>query len=198
MDNVLNNRIQVVRYLFYFVTKSFLISVLFFIVFITLLFFVYFIDLMFHNNNPLFGAYVIVSPSMVPTIQINDAIVIHREDNDNYQVGDIITFSSSDIRYKGLTITHRIVDKATDFNGINSRYKTKGDNNPIADAAVVKTNDIYGKVLFKIPKIGYLQSFFEKPINFFLCLLIPGMMFVGYEAIRIIGLFFFGKLKSVS
>ena len=30
------------------------------------------------------------------------------------------------------------------------------DNNPIIDAAEVHTNEIYGRVLFKIPKIGYL------------------------------------------
>lgn len=194
----MDDRFQTIRYIINFVTRSFLISLMFFIVFVTVLFFIYFVDLMFHNNNPLFGAYVIVSPSMVPTIQINDAIVIHREKNDNYQVGDIITFSSSDIRYKGLTITHRIIKKMTNNQGISSNYKTKGDNNAVADAAVVKTDDIYGKVLFKVPKIGYLQSFFEKPVHFFLCLLIPGIIFVIYETVRILFMFVFEKMRTIT
>ena len=96
------------------------------------------------------------------TIMINDAIVIKRVDNDKYKIGDIITFISSDSNYKGLTITHRVVDKLA-VGEKNSIYTTKGDNNRVIDPATVSTRDIYGKVLFKIPKIGYMQDFFSKP-----------------------------------
>ena len=173
------------QYLLYFITRSFLLSILCFICFITMLFIFYFVDLSFHYDNPLFGAYVIVSPSMVPTIKINDAIVIRRVDHDDYNVGDIITFSSSDVQYRGVAVTHRIVDKVVEEEGKKSRYTTKGDNNTVVDPAYVKTDDIYGRVLFKIPKIGYIKSFLSKPTNFFLCLLIPVMMFFVYEILRI-------------
>ena len=76
------------------------------------------------NKQPLFGAYIIISPSMVPTINVEDAIIIQRKEADELKVGDIITFTSSDPRYSGLTITHRIVgiekSKKEDIYFINS------------------------------------------------------------------------------
>ena len=41
----------------------------------------------------------------------------------------------------------------------NYTYRTKGDNNIAADTALVNGNKIHGKVLFKIPKIGYIYNF---------------------------------------
>ena len=157
------------------------------------LFFIYMGDLLlFSNNNqmknPLFGAYVIVSPSMVPTISVNDGIVIKRVDNDQYDVGDIITFVSNDANYKGLLVTHRIVHKKS-ISKNESIYTTKGDNNSLEDSAYVMTDAICGKVLFRIPKIGYVKDFFSKPIHYFLCLLIPAFIFVFYDIHRIISLF---------
>lgn len=176
-------------YLSKIVIKAFLIAVLCVVGFSALIFSCYYVDLLVNVKNgnektPLFGAYVIVSPSMVPTIKVNDAIVIKRIDDDKYNVGDIITFNSSDVRYNGLTVTHRIVDKqATNIN--SSIYTTKGDNNPVIDPTAVKTDAIYGKVLFKIPRLGYFQNFISKPSNFFICILIPALIVLIYDGYRI-------------
>lgn len=171
------------------VVRAFLIAVLCVVGFSALVFSCYYVDLLVNvkngkETNPLFGAYVIVSPSMVPTIKVNDAIVIKRVDGDQYNVGDIITFNSSDVRYNGLTVTHRIVDKQV-TGAQNSLYTTKGDNNPVVDPTAVKTNAIYGKVLFKIPKLGYFQSFLSKPSNFFICILVPALIVLIYDGLRI-------------
>ena len=105
-----------IKYFFHFVSKALLYSVvcLFFIVII--LFLIYFVDKVYNEKKhtgkrPLFNAYVLVSPSMVPTIRINDAVVVFRCNPKNLKVGDIITFSSTDPSYSGLTVTHRIVAK---------------------------------------------------------------------------------------
>lgn len=177
------------KYLSHFITRSFLIAIICFIVILIFLFIIYCVDLFINtkngnNKNPLFNAYVIVSPSMVPTIKINDAVVIRRLDG-NYKVGDIVTFLSSDINYDGLTITHRIVDKGK-TNGNKLFYTTKGDNNVVSDATPVFNDAIYGKVIFKIPKIGYVHSFLSKPSNFFLCILIPTTIIIIYDLLRIV------------
>lgn len=182
------------RFIAYFIFRAFLISVFVSFCLLGIVIVCYFADLLFHikkgdSTIPLFNAYVIVSQSMVPTIKINDAIVIKRMDNDNYNIGDIITFSSSDVNYKGLAVTHRIVDKKS-YGYNESVYKTKGDNNVIVDPAVVKTEDIYGRVLFKIPKFGYIQTFFSKPSNFFFVLLIPTFVVLFYDIFRIIFMLF--------
>ena len=184
-----NSFIKNTGYLSKIVVKAFLIAILCVVGVSALVLSCYYVDLLVNvkngkESNPLFGAYVIVSPSMVPTINVNDAIVIKRIDNDKYNVGDIISFNSTDIRYSGLTVTHRIVEKKSNGNN-NSIYTTKGDNNPVIDSAAVKTDAIYGKVLFKIPKLGVFQSFISKPSNFLLCILFPALIVLIYDGFRI-------------
>lgn len=178
-----------VHYLAHFVVKSFLIAIFCCLLIFGILVACYFGDLFLNvkrgdYKNPLFNAYVIVSPSMVPTISINDAIIVKRVDDDDYDIGDIITFSSDDVNYKGLTVTHRIVNKQQVSND-SSFYTTKGDNNYANDPALVATDAIYGRVLFKIPKLGYLQKFLAKPVNFVLCILVPAFLVIIYDLSRI-------------
>lgn len=178
-----------VKYLSHFVARAFLIAIICFLTLFGLVLFAYMGDLVLNMKNgtlknPLFSAYVIVSPSMVPTIQINDAIVVKRIDYDKYNIGDIITFSSSDINYEGLAVTHRIVNKER-YSSDESIYTTKGDNNNIVDPATVKTSSIYGRVVLKIPSIGYARDFFSTPWHFFACLLIPTVLIIIYDLIRI-------------
>ena len=174
----------------YFYFYTFLRLALFLLLLFLLTFFVFYIADLYLNvysgkhQNPMFGFYIIVTPSMVPTINVNDIIVVKRINNDRYNIGDIISFSSSDMNYNGLTITHRIVDKKNISYG-NSIYTTKGDNNYLNDPSKVLTSHIYGKVLFKIPKMGYVRSIFSSPINYFICLLIPAFLFILYEILRI-------------
>ena len=178
------NNTHFFRYLVHFVARAFLIAILCFILLFGSIIFIYLGDLFIHikdgdTTNPLFSAYVIVSPSMVPTIMINDAIIVKRVDHDQYRVGDIITFNSSDSNYEGLAITHRIVNKEK-RNEYISTYTTKGDNNQMVDANSVYTSMINGKVLFRIPKIGYFYNFLSNPINFIICM-------VGCVVVLILG-----------
>ena len=181
-------KISTVRYLSFFITRAFLIAVLLMMSFSCLILIGYFGDYYLNekkgNNSPLYGAYIIVSKSMVPTINVNDAIIIKRIDNDNYKIGDVITFNSSIPENEEVAVTHRIIDK-TENKKNSSLYTTKGDHNVAKDDALVKTEDIYGKVLFKIPCVGYIQGFFSKPKNFLLTLLIPTFLFIIYELGRI-------------
>ena len=165
--------------------RFFLILILFFI---CSFFILYIFDLFFNvysgkYQNPMFGFYIIVTPSMVPTINVNDGIVIKRVNHDGYNIGDIISFDSSDLVFNGLTVTHRIVDKEIISND-KSFYTTKGDNNYINDPSKVSTDSIYGKVILIIPKMGYIRNVFSSPINYFICLLVPALLFVIYEIIR--------------
>ena len=189
MEGRLENPFDKIKYLSHFILRAFLLAIVCLIVVLGFVFCLYFGDILINSNNPnykspLFNGYVIVSQSMVPTININDAIIVKRVDHDKYKVGDIISFSSSDTYYKGLTVTHRVINKEN-VNKDSSIYTTKGDNNLVADYAGVKTDQIYGRVLFIIPKIGYIHTFFSKPSNFFGCLLIPILMIIGYDALKI-------------
>lgn len=182
--------LQKMYYYAHFLTKSFLLAVMTLIILVFSFLTFYFGDLMYNvksgnYKSPLLSAYVIASPSMVPTIKVNDAVIIKRVNNDNLQVGDIITFANDDLNVNGYTITHRIVGKEQTSNG-EYIYYTKGDNNNREDNGIVKKEDIYGKVILKIPKIGFIQNFITKPTGFFISILVPMTLFVFYELIRVL------------
>ena len=167
-----------------FVLRAFLIALLCLLLGFGLIMVVYLGDLLIKDKSPLFSTYVIVTPSMVPTIEIDDAIVVKRVDNDKYRVGDIITFESNDSNYEGLAVTHRIVEKHS-LGDSTSVYTTKGDNNKVIYPVSVKTDSIYGKVLFKVPSVGKIKEFFSHPANYLKCLLIPAIIFFIYNMTKI-------------
>lgn len=177
------------RYLVYFITRAFLISVVCMLLILGVVFTAYFGD-MFLNvrsgnyKNPLFNGYIIISQSMVPTIKINDAIIVKREADQRYTIGDIISFFSTEYDRNGIVVTHRIIDK-TFVRDKKSLYSTKGDNNSVADKDMIPTDSIYGKVLFIIPKLGYVQKFLSSPINFICCIIIPALVIIVLDFIRV-------------
>ncbi len=182
-------KIKNIFYLSHFMAKAFLMAVFGIMTLICLVAIVYFGDIFINLHRgeykyPLFGAYVIATPSMTPTINVKDGVLVKRSSKNELKIGDIITFSSSDLRYSGLIITHRIVEKEKLKSG-DVAYRTKGDNNRSVDDATVLVDNIYGRVIFKVPKIGYVKDFFAQPLNFILVFVgVIAIVFV-YDGIRI-------------
>lgn len=171
------------------ILRSCLVAVFFILISLFGLFAICWIDSFYNSSrgvskNPLLGAYVVVTESMIPTIKVNDAIVVKRVKDNTLNIGDIITFSSNDTRYNGLTITHRIVGKQLGDDG-NYLYRTKGDNNVLEDTAIVNLSSIYGKVIFKLPKIGYACRFVMSPFGLIVSVVSPVLLVVLYEGYRI-------------
>lgn len=170
-----------------------LYSILAIIGIIAIMFIAYFIDQRIgmkngENRSPLFGAYVIISNSMVPTINVQDAVVTMRVTEKNIKVNDIITFVSKDIETRGTPITHRVVgivyeDPETKDKVIG--YRTKGDHNNTQDFAIIKPDEVLGKVYLRIPMIGYIQMFLTKPIGWLVAIVIPCLLIIGNDIIKI-------------
>ena len=184
-----NDIMSKIHYLLYFVTRAFLIAILCLLFLICIFCAIYFGDLFLNvktgnYKSPLFNGYIIVSESMVPTIRVNDAIVVKRESHDKYEVGDIISFFSTEYQEEGMIVTHRIVDKSF-IDSAYSSYRTKGDNNPIPDREAIHTDSIYGKVVFIIPQLGKIQSIVSQPKYFILCLFLPAGVVIGYNLFKL-------------
>lgn len=175
--------------IYHFIAEVFLYSLLIIIIVAALMFALYFLDMIKNIKSgnykqPLFGAYVIISPSMEPTIKVEDAVVIKRKNKGDLKTGDIITFLSSDSRYAGLTVTHRIVGVEKGEDG-SIYYRTKGDNNNTEDSTLVKHDNVYGKVILKIPKIGYIKYVLSTAFGWILLVVIPCLGIVIYDVIKI-------------
>ena len=180
---------EVVQFFFHFFTKVILYVIFILLILIFLLFIFYFGDLLYNIHSgedkpPLFGAYVIVSPSMVPTIHVQDAIVIKRVDLVDIKQGDIISFLGTDSYYSGKVITHRVIgiEKSSDGQFL---YRTKGDNNNVADGSLVNEDNVYGKVIFRIPMLGYVRKFLMTYFGWILCIVLPLLYLILSEVIRV-------------
>ena len=180
---------EVVQFFFHFFTKVILYVIFILLILIFLLFIFYFGDLLYNIHSgedkpPLFDAYVIVSPSMVPTIHVQDAIVIKRVDLVDIKQGDIISFLGTDSYYSGKVITHRVIgiEKSSDGQFL---YRTKGDNNNVAGGSLVNEDNVYGKVIFRIPMLGYVRKFLMTYFGWILCIVLPLLYLILSEVIRV-------------
>ena len=104
-----------------------------------------------------------------------------------YELGDIITFYSN--RGNGqITITHRIIDIKIE-NG-KYFYSTKGDNNNTADTHYVSQDDVIGKVIFVIPKVGFIQEFILSKVGWIVVIVIPCVGIVVYDLLKVLKIAF--------
>lgn len=135
---------------------------------------------------PMFNAYVVLSGSMIPTIDIKDIVVTKKVPEEELEVGDIITFITPDTRYGGISITHRIIDRFyDDAQGIYT-YRTQGDNNNTADSVLVPNSNILGKVILKVPKLGYLQDILASKGGLIILIVIPCLAILSYDIMKML------------
>ena len=104
-------------------------------------------------STGLFGVHpsLIGSGSMTPNLMVGDIVVAREVPVENIKVGDVITFQE-----KGVTIVHRVIEIQSDAGQII--FITQGDANASADPPVL-ANYFKGKVIFTIPKIGWISIF---------------------------------------
>lgn len=137
-------------------------------------------------SAPAFNAYVVMSGSMLPAIQVKDIVVTKKVPEEKLEVGDIITFISPDTRFGGISITHRIIEKYYDESIGSYSYRTKGDNNNIADSVLVPNKNILGKVILKVPKLGYLQDILSSKGGLIIVVLIPCLVILSYDIMKLL------------
>lgn len=177
---------------FHFLSSIVLYSLLLILIIIGVLIAAYAIDQFIgkknnENRSPLFGAYIIISPSMVPNINVYDAVFTMRVKEKNIELYDIITFLSKEIDTNGTPITHRVIGILETEKGERA-YRTKGDNNPSQDRALIRHSEVLGKVLFRIPMIGYVKTFLSSRLGWLLVVVLPCLGIVGYDILKITGL----------
>lgn len=126
--------------------------------------------------------------SMEDTINPGDLIFCSlTEIDDEFQKDDIVTFPI-EINGEQVLNTHRIVDVVEDENIVY--YKTQGDNketNPEPDKDLQTSSTIVAKYTgMKIPGLGNVLSFIRTQLGFFLCILLPMILFFIYESVRVV------------
>lgn len=122
---------------------------------------------------------VVQSGSMEPEIKTGSVVIIKPENT--YKVGDIVTFGKD--TKTDVPTTHRIIESRAIEGTL--LFKTKGDANEDADAHEISSKEIIGKVVLDVPFVGYLIAFARKPLGFLLIIILPALIIVGDEIIKI-------------
>ncbi len=103
--------------------------------------------------------FVVLSDSMVPTFKTDDAVLVIETPPEKLNVDDVIAFYAFE---QDVAITHRIIKIEKTAGSYN--FKTKGDNNTVADSFVTPDSRIIGKYFWHIPNFNtYLTSLKETP-----------------------------------
>jgi len=77
-----------------------------------------------------------------------DILIVIGVDPEKIQTGDVIVFDAG----QGYPVVHRVMLQTED-----GGFRTKGDHNPSLDYWIVYPEDIHGKAVFVIPKLGYVK-----------------------------------------
>lgn len=129
------------------------------------------------------------SNSMEDTFTTGDLLLsqVTNDPGETYEVGDIVSFPI-DVNGESVLNTHRIVEVIEDDN--ITYYRTQGDNkntNPEPDKDLQTASTIVAKYTgTKISGLGNVLSFIRTQLGFFLCILLPMIIFFVYEAIRVV------------
>lgn len=91
---------------------------------------------------------VVATGSMNPMIKPGDMILVKKIEGDKVNTGDVIQYRKSTI-----LISHRVIEVNRDDNG--KSYRTMGDNNSGPDLDLVKPEQVKGKIIYVVPKIGW-------------------------------------------
>lgn len=127
----------------------------------------------FFGVNPM----IVLSGSMEPTYHVGSLLYVQNIEPEKVKVDDPITFYIDETTL----VTHRVVDIDKEAR----TYTTKGDNNDIVDGSPVSFDNIMGKAVFNIPKLGYLADKLSAP---------AGKILYGTVAVVLIILIFMGDV----
>lgn len=96
-----------------------------------------------------FSAFEIKTASMKGSIDIGDLVIV--KNTKNVSLNDIVTYE-----IQGQFITHRVIQQ------LDTTYVTRGDANNTDDNPIT-SDQIVGKVIFVLPKVGIIKSVVFKP-----------------------------------
>lgn len=127
--------------------------------------------------------FIVLSGSMEKIINIGDLAITKNIDSKKIKIGDVIAF-----RKDNIVILHRVKEIHNDRDLL--KFKTKGDNNNVADDFFVDSNLIEGVLYTKIPYLGSVLLFLSKPVGLIIIILViivisMGLYFINFRNSKI-------------
>ena len=119
-----------------------------------------------------YSSYVVVSPSMEPTLPVETVVYVKEVAAEDVKPGDIITFYNHE--NSKTPVTHRVVENNTD----KRQFVTKGDANEKEDITPISYLFYVGKVMFQIKWAGKILIYLSTGSGkiFYFCFLLLGII----------------------
>ena len=126
--------------------------------------------------------FIVLTDSMAPEIDAGDLIICKTIDSEDVELGDVISFF--DPAGNGTSVaTHKVVEIVV-TDGVRS-FRTKGVNNNIEDRMLVPADNVIARYTgFRIPYAGHVAIFMQTTTGLLICVVLPIILFVGYDVIR--------------
>ena len=143
------------------------------------------------NDRSILGykAYIVNTDSMSKTdFKAGDLILVKETDPSTLKAGDIITYMSQNSESFGEPITHKIRKVTTDSRG-NPGFITYSTTTDQDDDTIVTYMYVLGKYEKTIPDIGTFFNFMKTPQGYILCIFVPFMLLIIYQAVNFVMVF---------
>jgi signal peptidase I len=110
-------------------------------------------------NSGAFGVQpsLVSGNSMNPLLYPGDIVVVQKTAPEKIQVGEVIRFHRD-----GIDVVHRVI--AISQESGQRVFTTRGDNNNVADAPVA-ASQFEGKVILRVPKIGWISIYLRQGLS---------------------------------
>ena len=125
---------------------------------------------------------IVLTDSMYPDIKSGDIIFAKKTDANSIEVGDDISFF--DPAGNGTSIvTHRVTEIIEEAGKLS--FRTKGINNNTEDRLPVPEANLIAEYTgIRIPGAGNFAIFMQSTTGLIVCVILPIILFVGYDVIR--------------
>lgn len=143
------------------------------------------------NDRDLFGykMFIVRSDSMSKTdFDAGDLVLVKEIDPSTLQVGDIISYQSTNTDNYGETVTHKIRELTKDAEG-NPGFITYGTTTDTNDESIVTYSFVLGKYQTKLPGVGRFFQFLKTTPGYIICIFLPFLILILMQGINSIYLF---------
>lgn len=144
------------------------------------------------TKRNIFGykAFIVLSDSMSKTDFNAGDLVISKEveDPSTLQVGDIITYQSTNSENYGEIVTHKIRELTNDAEG-NPGFITYGTTTDTNDENIVTYSFVLGKYQGRLPGVGKFFQFLKTTPGYIICIFMPLFILIVMQGINSVRLF---------
>lgn len=143
------------------------------------------------NDRNIFGykMFIVLSDSMKKTdFDAGDLVLVKEVDPSTLQVGDIISYQSTNAENYGETVTHKIRALTKDAEG-NPGFITYGTTTDTNDENIVTYSFVLGKYQTKLPGVGKFFQFLKTTPGYIICIFLPFLLLIVMQGVSSIRLF---------